>query len=78
MFICENLCPILWLSECYFVTVLSISSQSYGENGYPWTRLGYTYDWGNPISEVGLSEFIIDEGATIEIKGVTTNEDYCK
>ena len=27
--------------------------------GWPWTRLGYTYDWGNPDNHVGLSEFII-------------------
>jgi hypothetical protein len=27
--------------------------------GVPWTRLGYTYDWGNPGDPVGLSEFII-------------------
>jgi len=27
--------------------------------GWPWTRLGYTYDWGNPFSVFGLSEFIL-------------------
>lgn len=27
--------------------------------GWPWTRLGYTYDWGNPFSPFGLSEFIL-------------------
>ncbi len=27
--------------------------------GYPWTRLGYTYDWGNPRNPVGLSEFVL-------------------
>ena len=27
--------------------------------GWPWTRLGYTYDWGNEDNHVGLSEFII-------------------
>jgi hypothetical protein len=27
--------------------------------GSPWTRLGYTYDWGNPKGHVGLSEFVI-------------------
>lgn len=27
--------------------------------GWPWTRLGYTYDWGNADNHVGLSEFII-------------------
>lgn len=26
---------------------------------YPWTRLGYTYDWGNPEQEYGLTEFLI-------------------
>lgn len=27
--------------------------------GAPWTRLGYTYDWGSASSHVGPSEFII-------------------
>lgn len=27
--------------------------------GWPWTRLGYTYDWGSRVSPVGLSEFIL-------------------
>ena len=27
--------------------------------GWPWTRLGYTYDWGNADNHVGLSEFVI-------------------
>ncbi len=26
---------------------------------YPWTRLGYTYDWGRPNNHFGLSEFVI-------------------
>jgi hypothetical protein len=31
----------------YRAWFLSLQSRSYGENGYPWTRLGYTYDWGS-------------------------------
>ncbi len=27
--------------------------------GWPWTRLGYTYDWGDPFRHVGLSEFVL-------------------
>jgi hypothetical protein len=27
--------------------------------GWPWTRLGYTYDWGNPDDPAGLSEFVV-------------------
>ncbi|MCL4692577.1 MAG: hypothetical protein KJ060_08715, partial [Candidatus Hydrogenedentes bacterium] len=49
---------------------------SYGPDGYPWTRLGYTYDWGNPLTEVGLSEFVIRTGATVTVKSVTLNADY--
>jgi hypothetical protein len=29
------------------------------KNTAPWTRLGYTYDWGNPKNHVGASEFMI-------------------
>ncbi len=68
----------LTVSPDYVTWFNNLNSQSYGEKGYPWTRLGYTYDWGNPASEVGLSEFVIDEKAGVEIKAVTKTEDYCK
>lgn len=45
---------------------------------YPWTRLGYTYDWGNPRADMGLSEFVIKKGAEIAINSVYTTEDYCR
>ena len=51
---------------------------SYGSNGYPWTRLGYTYDWGNQTSEVGLSEFVIRAGATVSIHAVVGTLEYCQ
>lgn len=68
----------LTVSPEYVTWFNNLSSQSYGEKGYPWTRLGYTYDWGNPASEVGLSEFVINTGATIKVDGVTSTGDYCK
>jgi hypothetical protein len=46
--------------------------------GYPWTRLGYTYDWGNPQSEVGLSEFVIFASSKIMVEKVYATEEYCK
>jgi hypothetical protein len=55
-----------------------LKNTSYGESGYPWTRLGYTYDWGNPQSEVGLSEFVIRQGSTVGIYSVSSTEAYCK
>jgi len=50
---------------------------------YPWTGLGYTYDWGDPKTEVGLSEFIIwynpslENLPPIEVAKVTKTANYC-
>ena len=30
--------------------------------GYPFTGLGYTYDWGNPDTDIGASEFTVRAG----------------
>lgn len=57
---------------------------------YPWTRLGYTYDWGDSNvlvtrdvrgerkPHVGLSEFVVLGGSTIGIKDVNLTEQYIK
>lgn len=53
-----------------------------GANPYPWTSLGYTYDWGNADNHVGLSEFVVNgkkaDGSKISvgIKAVTATADY--
>jgi hypothetical protein len=48
---------------------------------YPFTGLGYTYDWGKP-SPVGPSEFVIeaseDNPVEVTVKLKTKTEDYCK
>ncbi|HEX6513821.1 MAG TPA: hypothetical protein VF157_16065, partial [Chloroflexota bacterium] len=49
----------------------------YGPHGYPWTRLGYTYDWANPAKPVGLSEFVIRKAAPVEVNSASTNAQYC-
>jgi len=54
-----------------------LKSTSYGDDGYPWTRLGYTYDWGSATSEVGLSEFVIKQGISVEIHSITNTDAYC-
>lgn len=42
-----------------------------------WTRLGYTYDWGNPQNPVGLSEFIIRPNANIRVAAIYRTNQYC-
>ncbi|WP_135607307.1 hypothetical protein [Methanococcoides methylutens] len=52
----------------------SLNSTTYEE--YPWTRLGYTYDWGDPKSDVGLSEYVVKENSQVIINSVSTTHDY--
>lgn len=46
--------------------------------GYPWTQLGYTYDWSpsNP-SHVGMSEYVLQPGAHVYLIGKTAIAQYC-
>ncbi len=46
-------------------------------NKYPWTQLGYTYDW-NPRnkSHVGLSEFVIGKNKKIIVQAIYTTAQY--
>lgn len=49
---------------------------SYFESEYPWTRLGYTYDWSGGDSVYGLTEFLIADGSTAEIAFTYSTEDF--
>lgn len=43
---------------------------------FPWTSLGYTYDWGQD-DEVGESEFVVAEGAAIQVLETVPTAVYC-
>lgn len=57
-----------------------LAGQRYDDpkQGYPWTRLGYTFDWGNSESEVGLSEFVIKAKSPAKVERVSSTEEYCQ
>jgi len=50
---------------------------------YPWTGLGYTFDWAGAEAgqsgfvEQGESEFVIPQGAAIRIESAVGTLDYC-
>ncbi len=55
---------------------------------YPWTQLGYTYDWGDRAdwatldptrpNNVGLSEFVIRQWSPIAVQAAQPIDDYCR
>ncbi|PJE80265.1 hypothetical protein CI610_00742 [invertebrate metagenome] len=50
---------------------------AYQQNGYPWTRLGYTYDWHPNAGDYGASEYVIKKGATVKTVERVPSDLYC-
>jgi hypothetical protein len=48
------------------------------DTGYPWTRLGYTWNW-DPASpdHRGLQEYVVPQGTQVTIRGVVPAATYC-
>lgn len=64
--------------EDYRAFYNNLYAQSFrGTPGVPWTGLGYTYDWGSPVTEVGASEFIVVPDAAYTIHNVQATQTYC-
>ncbi len=63
---------VLWFNN----NIISSYYSGKGADKSPWTRLGYTYDWGNQKNEIGLSEFIIKKDAKVIVKSIQLTQDY--
>jgi hypothetical protein len=66
-----------WLYRQYY--------SSFGQsrlNSYPWTALGYTFDWApgpqHGFERFGESEFVIRKGAPIEVLRADDTVSYCR
>jgi hypothetical protein len=51
-------------------------SAGYFPPSYPWTRLGYTFDWAPGADEEGLSEFVIKKGSSLIVDSLETTAEY--
>lgn len=49
---------------------------SYFKDAYPWTRLGYTYDWADNGTEYGLSEFLVEKGTVAQVEFTYTTDEF--
>jgi hypothetical protein len=56
-------CGMTSYRNWYSIRRTYVYSQTPVNSPYPWTALGYTYDWGNPTPpHFGVSEFVINSG----------------
>ncbi|MEO0868437.1 MAG: hypothetical protein AAFY17_08300 [Cyanobacteria bacterium J06642_11] len=70
------------------ITTPQYNPEDSGSIPYPWTQLGYTYDWGNPTdwealdpdrpADVGLSEFVIRQWSPMAVHDVQPAAQYCR
>ena len=66
------------VSESHMAWYAQQSAGSYQTNpGYPWTRLGYTYNWKEGKSEVGPAEFVVRKGSTVLSISIKDTATYC-
>lgn len=69
------------VKNSHFKWMCKTWNNNYGNTGtynnYPWTGLGYTYDWGTQ-SGIGLSEFILETNTEVVFRRKMTVEEYCK
>lgn len=49
---------------------------SYFEGAYPWTRLGYTYDWADNDTEYGLTEFLVLNKSKVKVEFTDTTAEF--
>lgn len=84
----DNVCSLNWPEQVpqahrdwinnYRASSYCQSDQCSALQAYPWTQLGYTYDWGNPVTEVGLSEFVIRQRAKNRVNRIVPTQAYCR
>jgi hypothetical protein len=61
-----------WMDKTYESTFPA------GGIGVPWTRMGYTYDWGNFKDPIGASEYVINPNSEVYVESITPIEEYCR
>ncbi len=45
---------------------------------YPWTALGYTFDWGNPDDPRGPSEFVVTGKSEVVFEKILSTAEFCR
>jgi hypothetical protein len=68
-----------WFNHTRAFQYNDCSDTTFKEFGYPWTQLGYTYDWSpdNP-GNIGLSEFVIKRNNDVYVRKGSPTRLYCQ
>ena len=67
---------VKWIAN-QMLTSYFVSEEHTGDYSYPWTRLGYTYDWKPGADRYGASEYVIRPGAVVNVTDKKAFSTYC-
>ena len=67
---------VSWIANQMLTSYL-ISADHNGAYSYPWTRLGYTYDWKPGADRYGASEYVIRPGSVVNVMDKKAFTTYC-
>jgi hypothetical protein len=73
----EDTSYVRWMADQMLNSYI-ISESPIIPYGYPWTRLGYTYDWKPGANKYGASEYVIRKNSEINVTEATPVFTYCK
>ncbi len=64
----------------WFNWLVTTTNHSYRPGGAPWTRLGYTYDWGEneTVPPYGATEFVLAPSTPYEVASRQSLLEYCR
>lgn len=68
---------VTWFNN-YIIYAYYHPLQSDTDFHYPWTRMGYTYDWAPGASKVGLSEYVLRGNSGCWVEQTTTAAGFFK
>ncbi len=66
------------LQQFWYSHRAPIANAGAWEFGFPWTGMGWTYDW-NPrsMNHIGVSEFVVRKGASVNLVSDESPETFC-
>ena len=67
---------IKWIANQMLSSYIILEPHT-GSYSYPWTRLGYTYDWKPVADRYGASEYVVRPGAVVNVTGKEPYGPYC-
>lgn len=70
---------VRWMAEHMLSQYVVIPSRLETKStGYPWTRLGYTYNWRPGAEKYGASEYVMRKGAVVNVAAIVPFQEYCR